>query len=595
MNLPRTDYGNAERLVTVHGKDIRFIQGRGWYAWDGMRWARDTTGMVMRHAKSITVQMLRAASFLPDDAQRALQRHALDSQSVARLKAMVTLAESEPGVSVDISRFDANPWLFNVKNGTLDLRTGECRAHDRNDYITKLSNITYDPDAKCERWISFLRRIMANKDSVIDFLQRAIGYTLTGSVEEEVFFILHGHMGQNGKSKFVDTITSLLGDYAKTAPPNLIIAKRNETHPTERADLQGARFVPAQETGDNDDLDEDLVKLLTGGDRIKAREMRQDFFEFAPTHKLWVATNHRPRIRSDSPAIWRRVLLIPFEVRIPEEERDKKLIDKLREELPGILNWALQGLAAWREKELAPPPLVLQAVTAYREAEDKIGNFLRDECMEAPGVRIPVAGLYDAYSSWCEEGGEKPGSKRLFSLRLQERGIIVTKGGKGTRIVIGWVLQPPTIAGVGGSNSLEEVGIKPAPPLDNFVGVADSGQFPDSFSFGSPVFKPDFLSATQSRSESNDIEVLEVDRPKNGQKRVVEDPQKVADKPERVADSPPKVVEKSKRVALKSGQTTFGRHPRCGGCGRNVPCCVYDFNRGLPFCYECVTQPRSST
>jgi putative DNA primase/helicase len=262
---------------------------------------------------------------------------------------------------------------------------------------------------------------LAGRRELIHFLQKAIGYSLTGNTQEQCFFILYG-TGANGKSTLLDTLLALLGSYAKQAAPDVLLSKSIDRHPTELADLMGARLVTAIETGEGRRLAENLVKQMTGGDRIKARFMRQDFFEFSPTFKLFLATNHKPQIRGTDYAIWRRIRLIPFTVTIPEEERDPTLPEKLRVELPGILAWAVRGCLAWQHEGLKPPAEVAHATEAYRTEMDVLAAFLADCCVVHRNARVKASELYHIYTQWCEDNGEHVENQRSFGMRLSERG-----------------------------------------------------------------------------------------------------------------------------------------------------------------------------
>lgn len=429
-----TDLGNARRLVAQHGQNLRYCHPwNKWLIWNGKYWEIDNTGAVLRLAKETVRSIYAEASAEPDDRQRQrIVDHALRSESASRIRAMVSLAASEPGIPVLPNELDRDPWLLNLKNGTLDLRTGELRPHRREDLLTKIAPVEYDPAAKCPRWKQYLNEIMNDNQNLINFLQRAAGMSLTGDVSEHVLLILHG-VGRNGKSTFLNTMLAALGDYATTTMPELLMMKINNRHPTELADLFGRRFVVAIESEEGGRLAESLVKRLTGGDPIKARRMREDPWEFLPTHKLWMATNHKPRIRGTDPAIWSRLKLIPFDVSFPDDDprQDKQLPKKLLAELPGILHWAVEGCLAWQRDGLGVPGEVQTATCKYREEMDVLAAFISECCVVKSFAKVAAKNLYKAYVEWCEETGEHPLAQRNFGIRLAERGFTSQKGTAG--------------------------------------------------------------------------------------------------------------------------------------------------------------------
>lgn len=337
---------------------------------------------------------------------------------------MVKLAESEPAVSAQAHQFDACPWLLNCLNGTIDLRTGILSPHDPDNLITALVPVDYDPGATCPTWDAFVNRIMAGNVALITFLQRIIGYALTGSVSEQALFFLHG-LGANGKSTFLKTILAVLGrDYAKQAAPDVLVENRNR-HPTEVADLAGVRFVASIEVSDGKRLAEALVKQLTGGDPMKARHMRQDFFQFDPTFKILLAANHKPVIKGTDHAIWRRIKLIPFTVTIPEAEQDKALDSKLLKELPGILAWAVRGCLDWQRDGLGVPSEVVDTTAAYRAESDVLTPFLDERCVRGEGFRTQAGPLFAAYRDWADANGIRSHDQLTtvsFGRELQARG-----------------------------------------------------------------------------------------------------------------------------------------------------------------------------
>jgi putative DNA primase/helicase len=302
-----TDMGNAERLAAGYGEDLRYVhQWNKWLRWDGRRWVVDNRGEVVKRAK-LTVRSIygEAAQVEDEDERESLVKHAIRSESRNRIGAMIGLAQSEPGMPVDVGELDSDPWLLNVENGTIDLRSGKLRAHDPENLISKLTPVEYALNAEAPTWDAFLKRVLPSEE-VRTFVQRAVGYSLTGDVSEQVLFFLHGS-GANGKSTFLNAMLDTLGDYSQQAAPELLTVKNN-AHPTELARLKGARFVPSVEVEEGKRMAESLVKQMTGGDRIAARFMRQDFFDFEPTHKVPTKEFPHPRhAKRDRRRPWRKV------------------------------------------------------------------------------------------------------------------------------------------------------------------------------------------------------------------------------------------------------------------------------------------------
>lgn len=431
-----TDLGNMQRLVRRYGSGMRYVGERGcWIVWDGKRWAPDKTGQVQRFAKDTIHQMHVDALQLGDRSYaKDLSKWAFQSESERRLNSMVSLARTEKDVSIRAERLDADPWTFNVQNGTIDLRTGELREHDPADLITKLAPVEFEPDAVAEGWQTFLSEVMGGRQDMVRFLQRAVGYSMTGDVDEHVLLFLYGK-GANGKTTFLNALLNMFGEYGRQSEPSLLVQKRGESHPTGVADLKGARFVSTSEIDQGCRMAESLVKQLTGGDRIKARYMRQDFFEFDPSHTIWLAANHRPVVKGTDTAIWRRIQMIPFDVTIPYERRDPKLTGKLLAELPGILNWAIEGCLIWQREGLAPPEAVLYATKSYRTDMDTLGGFLSECCIVSEGCEVEAIDLYHRYKVWAEESGERKLAKNIFGQQLGEMGF-GTKNDPKTRRVI---------------------------------------------------------------------------------------------------------------------------------------------------------------
>jgi P4 family phage/plasmid primase-like protien len=431
-----TDIGNAERLIARHGGDLRYCHAwRKWLIWDGTRWRVDDCGAVKQRAKDTVRSIYEEAGAAGKEGERkALADHAKRSESRQRVEAMISLAES--AVPVRPEELDPDPWLLNVSNGTVDFRTGELLAHHRENLITKLAPVSYDRDARAPTFEKFLERILSS-EALRRFVQRAIGYAASGVVSEEMLPIFYG-VGANGKSTLVNVVMEVLGDYAVQAAPELLLAKRG-SHPTELADLFGRRFVASVETDEGRRLAESLVKQLTGRDRIRARRMREDFWEFSPTHTVFLATNHRPEVRGTDHAIWRRIKFAPFEVTIPEEEQDKRLPGKLRAELSGILAWIVRGCLDYQREGLGEPEEVKKATEGYRSEMDVLAAFIEDRCVAHPNAHVGATPLYQAYKEWCEDAGEDQLTQTKFGRSLKERGFrnekvgVVTWHGIGLR------------------------------------------------------------------------------------------------------------------------------------------------------------------
>jgi putative DNA primase/helicase len=386
-----TDVGNSQRLVELHQERIRYCAVWGkWLIWNGKRWALDEPGLITSFVKDVpktlykeAAEVAQKAASEPNEDRRdtlaqqaqALLSFAKASEARARLDNATYLAQSDPAVRVRFTELDSDPWLLNVENGVLNLRTGKLLPHNPKRLITKLAPVKYDPKATCPTWLSVLDRSMGGSQHLVAFLQRAFGYALTGDVSEQVFFVLWG-AGANGKGTIVNCFLDLLGGYAMKATQELLMQKTGERHPTELANIFGARFVATVETDENRRLAESLVKELTGGDPITARHMREDLWTFKPTHKLFLATNHKPVIRGTDHAMWRRPKLVPFNVVIPREEWDTKLQDKLRAEWPGILAWAVRGYLDWQAHGFGIPEEVEQATRKWRADMDVWGNSL---------------------------------------------------------------------------------------------------------------------------------------------------------------------------------------------------------------------------
>lgn len=453
------DTGNGERFSRQHGEDVRYCHAQHkWYVWDGRRWAVDNTGEVERRAKATAYGIYDEASDAgkagrADDSE-ALAKWAKRSLEVAKLSAMLKAAESEPGIGVSPSQFDNDVWALNVLNGTLDLTTGELRPHRREDLITKLSPVYFAEDAECPVFESFVSSSMKGRAELVGFLQRFLGYCLTGSVREQVFVFFYG-AGANGKSTLLDLLLHVMGDYSLQTVSDLLMsqASGSERHPTELADLFGRRLAVSIEAEVGRMLAEARTKQLTGGDKIRARRMREDFWEFSPTHKLILAANHKPVVRGTDHGIWRRILMVPFETKAVDPEletpcppdtiaRDSDLPAKLENELSGVLAWLVRGCQEWRNSGLNPPKSVRAAVDEYHDEMDAIGQFIEEACELGPDLEIEVHLLYATYSAWSTNRGDrKPMHSNAFSRELTSKGIGTRKGSGGVRLRVGVALR----------------------------------------------------------------------------------------------------------------------------------------------------------
>jgi putative DNA primase/helicase len=424
-----TDQGNASRMVAAFGASFRHCHP--WdksLVWDGKRWRLDDTAEVERFAKETVRCMYAEGAAAVDEATRkALVTHALRSESAGRLAAMIRLARSEPGISVLPQELDRDPWLLNCPNGCLDLRTGRLRQHDRKDLVTKLSPTPFEAKAVCPTWERFLLDVFAGDAELVGYVQRLAGYALTGDVREQKLPVFWG-AGGNGKTTLINAILEVIGDnYGMSAPADFLLAKHGEQHPTGLADLLGKRLVVTSETGKGRRLNEALVKSLTGGDRIRARRMREDYWEFAPSHKVLLVTNNRPEVRGTDHGIWRRVQLVPFTVTFPEGRQDKDLPARLRGEAAGILAWMVRGALEWKAAGLRPPASVLAATADFRSEEDAIGAFLAEACRTgSESFRCKASALYQRFRGWVSDSGEKGGladlSQRRFGAEMTARG-----------------------------------------------------------------------------------------------------------------------------------------------------------------------------
>lgn len=428
-----TDMGNAERFIDRFKSIVRYCsklgKDGGWLIWDGCRWKADEMLTIHKMAKEIVPDIYAEASnaFNTADKKRLFQ-WAISTESLSTRNNMVK--DARPMAAIAASDLDTHPWLLNVQNGTLDLQVGVLSPHAQKDYLTKMLQIPYDPKAQCDNWLHFIETCQKQNPAMIEYLQKAIGYSLTGIVAEKAMFILQGPK-DTGKSTFVETMQMLLGEYGIKIQTQTLMWRRDRQQSNDIAMLKGARFVHASEAEEHERLAESQIKEMTGGDTLSARFLHAEFFQFQPEFKLWLSTNQKPRVSNDD-AVWGRLKIIPFIVQIPIDQQDKSLKRKLQIELPGILRWAVEGCHKWQRDGLGEPPEITSATGSYRKEQDIIGHFIDDELEFMDSFSVLSRALYEAYKTWCADNGEKIESQRALGLKLTERGLCNqrTTGGK---------------------------------------------------------------------------------------------------------------------------------------------------------------------
>ena len=445
---PWTDVGNALRLVTSYEHALRFVpEFNSYFAWkDRRRWVRDVANEAQELAKASAIAIKREEA--ADPAKR--DAWARQSASAARIAAVLRLASSDPRIAVSQDQLDADPWLLNVRNGTIDLRTAELHPHRREDLITRLVDIEYSPDATAPSWDRYLCDVQPSQE-MRAYLAQIVGYCLTGSVDEKCIFINHGP-GQSGKTVFSRTVGWLLGDYAASTPTSTFV-NRSHNIPNDLAALRGCRLVTMSETQDGEELAVSLVKQVTGGDPINARFMRAEWFSFLPSFKVMLSTNSAPSVRASDDATWRRLKRVPFERVIPDHAAVplEEMLDRLRAEGPGILSWAVRGCLAWqRDRHLAEPMEVTTATAEYRVEEDVVGRWIEECCDQSPALEATASDLYASYRSWADREGIPKYqflTNNLFGRQLKAKGFTDRRGTGGKKMRRG--IQPRIHAPVG--------------------------------------------------------------------------------------------------------------------------------------------------
>ncbi|MEZ5447071.1 MAG: phage/plasmid primase, P4 family [Gammaproteobacteria bacterium] len=360
------------------------------------------------------IQNTRLASTVRKHAERTLQLRGIN--------AMLTLAQSVPRIVAPPDLFDSDPLRLAVENGIVDLKTGSLLPHAKENYVTRISPVVHDSKARCPSFEAFIERIFDGDRELIAYVQRVLGYCLTGYTKEQVLFFLYG-TGANGKSTFVNVIRALLGQdlFCATQSETFMLQRGGRSSSNDIARLQGIRVTAATEVRGSSMLNESLIKDLTGGDAVTARYLYREYFDFKPTLKLVMVGNHKPVIHGDDDGIWRRFHVIPFLIRIPDSERDPELLGKLEKELPGILNWALAGCREWLAKGLLPPKTVQGAINEYRSEMDVLGNFIEERCLVGDQHSVRAQELYMAYKGWCAANSLRPLTGTRFGRKMAER------------------------------------------------------------------------------------------------------------------------------------------------------------------------------
>ncbi|MER1998394.1 MAG: phage/plasmid primase, P4 family, partial [Lysinibacillus sp.] len=426
-----TELGNAERIAHEYGHVIKYVSDMGWVLWDGKRWKIDEKKEIFRIAAKVLRELYKSDDETEVRWAKQCEKLNVMRNSLTFLMSLVPATRSE---------FDTDKYLFNVENGVVDLRTGELKQHDRELKLTKFTNVSYDKNTDCPTWMAFLDQIFQGDKDLIEYMQRLIGYSLTGEITEQIMVFLIGG-GSNGKSTFINTIKDLMGEYGKQAKSDTFIKKKETGANNDIARLVGSRFVSAIESEDGEQLSEAFVKQITGGEPVLARFLRQEYFEFIPEFKVFFTTNHKPVIKGVDEGIWRRIKLVPFNLQLPKEKRDLKLPEKLSLEMPGILNWAIEGCLKWQADGLKEPMAVKKATGDYKEDMDILGPFLYERCHISPSQKILAKELYEVYSNWCYANGEFALKNRAFYRALETKGFKKVRGSKNQFFVEGVTLQ----------------------------------------------------------------------------------------------------------------------------------------------------------
>ncbi len=420
-----SDLGNAERFIAKYGENIIYLPAEDcFYLWNGKFWEKDFNDEALIWAGETARSIAEDAKTAKTDEAKRIIKFATQSCAAKNISAILKLAK--PKISHRPEELDADKWLINCANGVVDLRTGKLLPHDRSYKMAQFINYDYDAALPCPNWEKFLERVMEGDENMIAFLQRSIGYTISGSTKEQKFFLIWGQSGSNGKSVFLETLKKIMGSYATQSDSEMLTMDRfgNGSHPNAIARLKDARFVITNELQKDAVLNEARVKEMTGEDTMSARFLYKEFFEMKPQAKFWVRSNHRPEINGTDGGTWRRMLCIPFRAVIGETEKDKDLQHKLLEEAPGILAWCVRGCLSWQKHGLTIPQAVVHETSVYRSDMDILGHWIEERCIVGEDAVVSAKYLYEDYLDWCKEAGERFISQKKLGINLRERGFL---------------------------------------------------------------------------------------------------------------------------------------------------------------------------
>ena len=423
QNFKLTDVGNAERFAAMFKEDVKYCATyKKWYVWNGKFWEQDN-GTIVEYAVHCIRSIYEYADLLPEgDQRKALIQHALRSENGNRIKMLISIASGMKDFAISPDDWDPDPWLLNCQNGTINLKTGKLQPFNKADFITRICSVPYDETCPIPLWTSLLEKVTKDNKETMRYIQKGMGYSLTGDTSMQVLFVLYG-TGSNGKSTFLNVFSEVMNTYSQSTQADTFVKKKNDNASNDIARLKGARYVPAIEMAENAVLDEARVKAMTGGDKVVCRFLYGEYFEYLPEFKVFLAVNHKPIIRDTTNSLWRRLKLMPFEVTFTDDQRDIHFAQKIKDkELPGILAWAVQGCLLWQKEKLVDPPVIRLATAEYRDEMDSFKNFY-EECIEPrEDGRVTNKMLRSIYDEWCRDNGEYALSQRLFSRKMIEMG-----------------------------------------------------------------------------------------------------------------------------------------------------------------------------